>query len=240
MNIAATRASGSEKYLRYQEWLKAADANVVLVDLHGMDPEQATAALNDCAGLLLTGGPDVEPHHYGLPEKAALCQPPDVARDAMELAVIGAAVELRMPMLGICRGAQMLNVAFGGTLVADIPEEIGAAVEHRQVDGIDQQHALYVEGGSLIKRLCNVLDGSVNTAHHQGVAKLANAFAPSAYAPDDVIEAFEWGDAAMGGKPFLLGVQWHPERMEYANPLSLPIAHAFVHESAAYAALLQK
>lgn len=237
MKIAATRASGSDKYLMYERWLREADPDVEVVDLHGMSPDQAVEHLRMCAGVVITGGPDVAPDRYGQPEKAELCGPPDLDRDALELAVIQAAAERNMPILGICRGAQILNVAYGGTLIADIPTVQGAAVEHRQLDGVDQRHALHVEGGSLIKRICRVMDGEVNSAHHQAVEYLAPQFEVSARADDGTIEAFEWANATVGGRSFLLAVQWHPERMDHADPLSLPIAQAFTHEAAAYAAL---
>ncbi len=238
MKIAASRASGSENYASYQRWLRTVDPDVDVVDLHTCaTPGEAVALMKECSGLLLTGGPDVNPARYGQSEKAASCEPPDEHRDALELALIEAATEANMPVLGICRGAQILNVAFGGTLIADIPTVVGTEIEHRQVDGVDSHHAVHAEPGSLIKRICRTLDGTINSAHHQSVERLATIFAPSATSPDGVIEAFEWGDAAMGGKPFLLAVQWHPERMEYGNPFSLPIAQHFVSEVAAYSQL---
>lgn len=240
MKIAASRASGSEKYGLYELWLRQADPTVEVVDLYGMDENSAVEALQACSGLLLTGGPDVDPDHYQQPEKRSLCQPADAGRDTLELALIRAAFDRRLPVLGICRGAQVLNVAYGGTLVADIPAVIHEALTHGQIDGVDARHAIEVEGGSLIKKLCRVMDGEVNSAHHQSVERLAGPFMASATSPDGVIEAFEWADGTLGGKPFLLAVQWHPERMEYDSPLSLPIAQAFVGEVAAYEFLIRR
>jgi len=240
MKIAASRASGSEKYGLYELWLRQADPTVEVVDLYGMDENAAVEALQACSGLLLTGGPDVDPDLYQQPEKRPLCQPADAGRDALELAVIRAAFDRRLPVLGICRGAQVLNVAYGGTLVADIPSVIDQPLTHGQIDGVDARHAIEVEGGSLIKKLCRVMDGEVNSAHHQSVERLAGPFMASAISPDGVIEAFEWADGTLGGKPFLLAVQWHPERMDHESPLSLPIAQAFVGEVAAYEFLIRR
>lgn len=240
MRIAASRASGSEAYGRYEVWLRAADDQAELVDLHGMLPDEAAKALEGCSGLLLTGGPDVDPEHYQQPEKRALCQPADANRDAMELAVIRKALDLRMPVLGICRGAQILNVAYGGTLVADIPSQLQTETVHTQTEGVDARHAIEVEGGSLIRKLCRAMDGEVNSAHHQSVETLAPPFTTAATSTDGVIEAFEWADGTLGGKPFLLAVQWHPERMDYASPFSLPIAQAFTNEVAAYELLIRR
>lgn len=240
MKIAVSKASGSDRYSRYEAWLKAADEAVEVVDCAGMSPEAAVLVLESCDGLVLTGGPDIEPERYGQPEKRPLCASFDPPRDAQELALSKTAVEMNMPVLGICRGAQVLNVAFGGTLVADLPTAIGLSVEHRQVDGNDGHHALEVEPGSLIKRICRVVDGEVNTAHHQAVERLAPVFAPSATAPDGTIEAFETADATLGGRPFVLAVQWHPERMDWDNALSLNIAAHFLQEAHAFGALVKR
>lgn len=234
MKIAVSKASGTDKYENYGKWLRAADADVEIVDCITMTPAEAVLALEECDGLLLSGGPDVEPERYGQPEKRAQCHGFDAARDELEFALAKAAVEMNMPVLGICRGAQVLNVAFGGTLVADLPTK-----QHGQVDGTDGRHPIEVEPGSLIKRICRVVDGEVNTAHHQAVERLASVFEPSATAPDGVIEAFEAADATTGGRPFILAVQWHPERMEWENPLSMNIAVHFLNEAHAFGALVK-
>ncbi len=239
MRIAISKASGSDKYLMYEAWLRAADPDVEVVDLITSSPDDAVALLDTVAGIVLSGGPDVDPDHYGQPEKRAVCHTIDEHRDALELAVAKAAVEKNLPVLGICRGLQLLNVAFGGTLIADIPTQRPSEIEHRRINDVDAIHDLHAEPGSLIKRITGSLDGTVNSAHHQGIEKIANLFAPAALAPDGLIEAIEWGDAALGGKPFLLGVQWHPERLPYDNPYSLPIAAHFMHEAHAYHLLLR-
>ena len=92
----------------------------------------------------------------------------------------------------------------------------------------------------MLKRISRVLDGEINSAHHQSVEKIAAVFTPTATSPDGIIEAFEWGDASLGGKPFLLAVQWHPERMSYDSPFSLPIAQHFLFEAASYYNLFQR
>jgi len=247
MKIAVSKASGSENYAKYGAWLQSADPEVEIVDCIVMTPNEAVQALEGCDGLVLTGGPDVEPHWYGQPEKRDLCASFDAARDDLEMVLAKAAVEMNMPVLGICRGAQVLNVAFGGTLIADLPTAMAGDaqhpdrinVQHGQTDGRDGRHPVEVEPGSLIKRICRVVDGEVNSAHHQAVERLASVFAPSAIAYDGTIEAFEAADATMGGRPFILAVQWHPERMEWENPLSMNIAVHFLHEAHAFGALVK-
>lgn len=241
MKIAISKASGSPSYENYGRWLTSIDPDIEIVDLMTTpDPEVALQRLSECSGLLISGGPDVDPEHYGQPEKRELCGPIDAVRDTLELALAREGVRRNMPILGICRGAQVLNVAFGGTLVADIPTAIGRDVEHGRVNDTDARHHVDIEPGSLIKRYARVLDGEINSAHHQAVEHLASAFAVAAVAPDGTIEAFEPADTTVGGRPFILGVQWHPERMEADNPLSTPIAEHFLHEVAAYHFLFQR
>jgi len=240
MRIAVSRASGTPKYALYEQWLQAADPDVEVVDLYtAATPEEAVERLNTCSGLVLSGGPDVEAVRYGMPERAAVSEAPDLHRDAIEFAAIEAARDRRMPTLGICRGLQILNVAYGGTLVADMPSERPTSVEHRALENIDSMHELEVESGSILKRICRTLDGTTNSAHHQCIEKLAGIFTTAAVADDGTIEAIEWGDTSLGGKPFLLAVQWHPERLEYSNPFSLPIAEHFVNEVAAFDVLMK-
>lgn len=240
MIIAISKASGSSNYGNYATWLRAVDPSVEVVDMNGLSPDEAVERLRSCDGLILSGGPDVAPERYEQPEKRALCGSIDEERDATEFALVEEARTLRLPTLGICRGAQLLNVAYGGTLVADIPTARPSDVEHRQLDGVDQRHMVHVEPGSIIKHIAGVMDAEVNSAHHQSVETLANVFTPSAYSSDGILEAFEWGDATLGGKPFLLAVQWHPERMDHSEPLSLSIARHFLHEADAYSVLLRR
>ena len=239
MKIAISRASGSPSYERYAPWLVTADDRVTVVDMHNLGADEASRQLDDCDALVLSGGPDVDPARYDAEHRRPLCASIDVERDQLELALIERARDLKMPVLGICRGAQILNIAYGGTLYADLPTERPTSDEHRQIDGVDAQHRIAIEPGSILRRIARTMEGVVNSAHHQAVEHLAPLFTPSVVTEDGLIEAFEWGDAALGGKPFLLAVQWHPERLEYDNPFSLAIAQHFLHEAEAYRLLVK-
>jgi len=173
----------------------------------------ADAALEGVDGLMLTGGDDVEPSRYGEPAHAKTVAA-DSERDEFEIELVRAARTRRLPIFAICRGIQVLNVACGGTLVQDIPSEIGSGVRHSLTVPPNTPyafaHEVWVEQDSLLARLLgdrvNADSCEVNSRHHQAVKDIAAGFRVSATAPDGVVEAIE--DASL---PFCLGVQWHPE-----------------------------
>ncbi|WP_234329671.1 gamma-glutamyl-gamma-aminobutyrate hydrolase family protein [Streptomyces viridochromogenes] len=164
------------------------------------DPEHALAAVARLDGLVIAGGPDVEPVRYGA-ERHPRTGPPARARDAWELALIDAALAAGVPLLGICRGMQLLNVALGGTLVQHIDG-------HAEAVGVFGSHAVKPVPGSLYAEVVPE-ETSVPTYHHQAVDRLGEGLVASAYAGDGTVEAVE---LASGG--WVLGVQWHPEMGE--------------------------
>ncbi len=183
--------------------------------------EEALEALERVDGLLLTGGDDLDPALYGQTARHPdLLGPP--ARGASELAYARAARERERPTLGVCLGIQTLNVAFGGTLLQYIPEDVPGALRH-QVDGDETpEHPIRIEPGTLLARIAGVEAAIVNSFHHQSVARPAAGFVVSARSPDGIVEAIEREDF-----PFCLGVQWHPERMPDAA-LTARVTRAFV------------
>ncbi|MFF6950193.1 gamma-glutamyl-gamma-aminobutyrate hydrolase family protein [Streptomyces iakyrus] len=164
------------------------------------DPEQAAEAVARLDGLVIAGGPDVEPVRYGA-EREERTGPPAPDRDAWELALIDAALAAGVPLLGICRGMQLLNVALGGTLVQHIDG-------HAEVVGVFGGHAVKPVPGSLYAGVVPE-ETFVPTYHHQAVDRLGEGLVPSAYAADGTVEAVELPSAA-----WVLGVQWHPEMGE--------------------------
>ncbi|MFI9753772.1 gamma-glutamyl-gamma-aminobutyrate hydrolase family protein [Streptomyces collinus] len=164
------------------------------------DPEQAADAVARLDGLVIAGGPDVEPVRYGA-EREERTGPPAPDRDAWELALIDAALAAGVPLLGICRGMQLLNVALGGTLVQHIDG-------HAEVVGVFGGHAVKPVPGSLYGGVVPE-ETFVPTYHHQAVDRLGEGLVPSAYAADGTVEAVELPSA-----DWVLGVQWHPEMGE--------------------------
>ena len=237
MKIGISKASGSPNYAKYDEWLRAAYPQVETIDLSLLRAEDATRVLESCMGFVLTGGPDVHPARYGQESDLERCFI-DAERDEFELALYTKAKELKMPILGVCRGAQLINVAEGGTLVVDIPDDTKTPQEHARKNDIDAEHDVNVQSGSIITKITGDVEGSVNSAHHQAVAKAGEGLMISAVSSDGINEGIEWREAA--GKPFLLGVQWHPERMNYANPFSINIARHFMFEAESYKLLVRR
>jgi len=183
--------------------------------LPGVDP--LPAALDGLDGVLLTGGPDVRPSLYGATETHPTVDV-DEARDAYELPLARAAIERRLPLLGICRGAQVLNVAAGGTLIQDLPSAHPGGLNHSVLTPTTAvAHDVAIVPGSLLAAIVapRLKEGSrldVNSRHHQAIDAVAPGFVASASAPDGTIEAIE--AATPAGAPregFCVGVQWHPE-----------------------------
>jgi len=174
-------------------------------------PDEALAGL---AGLLLTGGDDIAPSRYGETPHASIKEA-EPGRDEFEIALVTAARARQLPIFAICRGVQLLNVAFGGTLVQDIPSQVPGALTHSLPVPPNQPyslaHEVWIEKDSLLstlmrERLMDADTCDVNSRHHQAIKTVAGGFRVSATAPDGVVEAIE--DPAAR---FCLGVQWHPE-----------------------------
>jgi putative glutamine amidotransferase len=169
----------------------------------------AAAVLDSVSGLVLTGGEDVDPARYG-EERNEKVRSVNVARDATEAALVEEAKARGMPVLAICRGIQILNVALGGTLVQDIASQCETDIAHDEEGPRDSRsHEIAVEPGSLIAKAIGTEHLTVNSFHHQSVKRVAEGMRVTARSPDGIIEGLESTDK----KWWVMAVQWHPEEM---------------------------
>jgi putative glutamine amidotransferase len=194
----------------------------------------AEALLEGMDGLLLSGGSDLDPGYYGekpVPELGVTIP----ERDAFEMALLEHALRRKIPILGICRGMQVLNVALGGTLYQDLPSQMDHKVllGHRQETPKWQPtHEVEVDGGSKVAEILGAEELKVNSYHHQAIKELASGLVAVAHAPDGVIEAVESGDLS---KRWVIGVQWHAEAMRDAGPVHRRLFEAHVSAAERYA-----
>ena len=188
------------------------------------DATTVPAALAACDALVLSGGGDVDPACYGA-ERHPHTESPNAARDAFEIALVRAARDRPVPVLCICRGLQVANVALGGTLVQHLPDVLGpdAAIEHSQTEVYALNREEYAPGHivrlrpeSTLARLLGRSEFATNSMHHQAVERLASGFAVAGTTDDGVIEALD----ATFDHPFFVAVQWHPEALPADDPVS--------------------
>jgi putative glutamine amidotransferase len=184
-------------------------------------------------GVLLTGGDDIEPRLYGrqLPKRIGQTvnvTPDSGERDYRELLVIDEVFRQRKPLLAICRGHQILNVALGGTLVADIPSQRPRALSHgRNADRDQVVHDVRLTPGSLLAKITGGLKLGVNSTHHQAVARVAAPLRVTAASNDGMVEGLELKPGGSHWLPFLLSVQFHPERLVDRYPVHRAIFQTF-------------
>ena len=219
---------------RYVRVLAEAGAVPWLIPLLRDDEETLRRIYNALDGVFLSGGVDVDPSHYAEPTDPR-CGPTDPDRDWTELRLVRWALRDRKPVLGVCRGAQLLNVAAGGTLFQDMPSQYPGAIKHDYSPPEDSgTRASLVHGARVApgSRLAHILGGErveVNSMHHQGIKALAPGLVPTAFAPDGSVEGVEGC-----GDFFLVGVQWHPEELAATRPEMGNLFRAFVEAAWAF------
>lgn len=211
----------------YAKAVEAAGAEVVWLEpdtVAGTDPEEI---LRDVDALVLSGGVDVDPRHYGQDVIDGARVEIDAPRDAAELPLIRAALEADVPMLGICRGVQMINVAAGGSLHQDLGLIGLAPGTHHQREGgrgeWDVAHPVRIASASRLAAALDERETGVNSFHHQAVKDAAPGFTVTARASDGVVEAIEHPR-----RRFVVAVQWHPERMVERHPAQRRLFEALV------------
>ena len=188
------------KYLRAIEAAGGLPVVMPPLEAQAIDP-----LVERLSGICLSGGPDLSAESYGA-KPHPLLGPTEPELDFFELAVALRADEREMPLLAVCRGCQTLNVARGGNLYQDLPDEIGRAVQHRQTEYDGASHGVEITPGSHLSRALGVTHAQVNSFHHQAVKDLGDGLRAIAFAEDGVIEGIEDPD-----REFMLGVQWHAE-----------------------------
>jgi putative glutamine amidotransferase len=183
----------------------------------GSGEQAVRQAIARADGVLLTGGDDVEPSLYrkGLPPRLArTVSPPARQRDVFELLVINQVFRQKKPLLAICRGHQILNVALGGTLIVDIPTQVPHALNHGRSDKKNEIiHEVTLRPGSVLARVAGSAFLGVNSSHHQGVEKIAKPLFATAVSKDGIVEGMELGPEYRRLLPYLVSVQFHPERL---------------------------
>jgi len=213
----------------YRDALEEQDADVVILG-QSQPPSVIYERLENLNGVLLPGGIDVDPVFYGQ-ERAPKLEDTDAALDQFEFRVLDHARRNRLPVLGICRGHQVMNVYYGGSLIQDIPSQhiSDVTVKHRYVPRIhpDAQHPITITPGSILHDVLQTERIVVNTIHHQAVERLAAGFGVSARSEDGIIEAME-----STGDIFLVGVQFHPEKMSNDDRRMKALFARFVKEAA--------
>lgn len=187
--------------------------------LAGSERPSLAALLPTLDGIVLTGGEDVEPYRYGRADAAGVCEC-NPLRDATEWALLEDLQGLPVPTLAICRGAQLLNVFHGGTLVPDLSE---LNRTHRAPP--EKEHDVEILAGTTLSAITSLPLARANSSHHQAVDRLAESYRVGARAVDGTIEAFE---AARPEVPFTLAVQWHPERMPADSVLAHSVLSGFL------------
>jgi putative glutamine amidotransferase len=179
--------------------------------------------------VCLSGGPDIDPHGYGEPVRNPQLGPTEPDLDAYELALAQLADARRVPVLGICRGAQALNVARGGTLHQHLGDLTDGSIEHRQAArGRVTTHSVRIEPGSRLARVMDVTEVEVNSFHHQATDRLGQDLRAVAWSPDGVVEGIE-----STGEALYLGVQWHAESLVDREE-HLDLFRELVEQAAAY------
>ena len=233
IRIAVSKTSGT-----YEAWLKKAEPGTVIVNMYGRTVDSALSLLTTCSGLLLTGGEDVNPSRYGKGNELSKCEEIDNYRDSLEFALIEKAISLKMPVFGICRGEQILNVALGGTLLTDIPTDAGTTVIHRSGSGTAGcPHIVNINKNTVLFKLTGISKDTVNSYHHQAIDKIAPGFKISAVSDNGVAEAMEYESPE--GKSFIMAVQWHPEKPTQKPQLSKPLADNFLSHIREYSRIVK-
>lgn len=220
MNKIVIGITDCEKYPNYEKWIfEEPDVEVIRLGHQFSNLDEVAK----CDGILITGGDDVHPRFYGSNEMHYPNAPDEFVedRDEFEIKIFSKSQENNLPVLGICRGLQLINCKLGGTLKQDLGE---LNKIHKRISKDDKIHPVKISDSSLLHEISKINQGDVNSSHHQSIDQLGKDLKINCRAMDGTIEGVERADG-----PFLLAVQWHPERMlDQESPLSKNIKNAFL------------
>lgn len=242
MNKKIAIARSNSKFHNYVNWIKQTGFPYEILDWEKNNLDE----IKQCSSLLLTGGADIFPEFYadwpayrparsaggssGAGREDGINRNDYIpARDGFEFKLLDYALENDMPVLGICRGMQLINCKLNGSLLSDI--ETIRGTNHRKIDDKeDRYHEVNIKDNSLLKEILGESKGIINSSHHQGIDRIGEGLIISARSPDGIIEGIEWEDKI--NSTFLLGIQWHPERMnDMSSPFTKKLLKRFLQET---------
>jgi putative glutamine amidotransferase len=223
------------KIENYLSAVRQAGGEPVVISLR-QPPDELAHQVEGLDAFVLPGSPsDVDPAHYGSVDSGK-SEPPDASREATDNAILKHALAEKKPVLAICYGCQLLNVYLGGTLIQDVRAETGTKIAHSKKDVVpqpsdDARHAATFDGGSRLAALAGGTRAEINSSHHQAIERPGKNLRVTAKSPEDgIIEGVEW----TGDSNWVVGVQWHPERMfagdarDALDPFALKLFRDFV------------
>lgn len=207
MNLTIGITDTETRYPNYPAWIKGANSELEIIKLTIANKED----LSKCDGIVLSGGLDTHPKFYKNKRTLYPFSPLEFneTRDEFEISVFNYAQKKNIPVLAVCRGMQLVNIALGGDLIQDIEEN--GKLNHRRLEDNDRMHEIIVSKDSLMYKITGTERVITNSAHHQALGKIAPALIVTAFSNDGIAEGAEWENKE--DKPFLLCVQFHPERL---------------------------
>jgi putative glutamine amidotransferase len=226
MKIAVSKSNSGFGY--YLDWLDFFNVKYEIID---WEEKNSIHKFNECSGLILTGGTDIYPGFYkeSDSEKDGSYTPD---RDKFEFELLHISMQKNKPVLGICRGSQLINVFFKGDLISDIEKVRG--VNHRKISDSEVRfHNVNINEDSLLSKILETKSGIVTSTHHQAIDNAGENLIFNAVSDDGIIEGIEYLNKK--GKGFLLGIQWHPERFnDFNNIFSKNVLSYFIKETGKY------
>lgn len=225
MKIGLTKTYS--KMQRYIDWLEYYKVNFDILDFE--NDKDGIAKMQECSGLILTGGIDIYPELYCDWDTTETKGTHNPQRDGFEMHLLDIAFEKKLPVLAICRGLQLVNVYFRGSLIFDLWDI--RKVNHKKIsDTEDRSHGITIFENTLLHEITGETKAVVSSSHHQAIDRLGEGLIISAKSDDGIVEGVEFADKA--NKSFLLGIQWHPERYkDYSLPTSYNVLNTFLKET---------